>query len=162
MSDNYKELVKNLIVQYMEMKCRMSIKLHYQHSHLDYFRQNLGDVSEKHGERFHQDILAIEKRYQGRWKAAMMDDNICCLIRDDDNLHKRRKTFQCFLLTFIKNDYIVCLHICILVSCYNVKLPHCSLRFSYIVLQLTVYLGDYQFSLTEGERPELIQVASIN
>ena len=39
---------------------------------------NLGDVSEEHRERFHQDIL------------AMMGDYIWCLIRDDDKLHKRK------------------------------------------------------------------------
>ena len=89
-SDKYKELVENLIVRYAEMKCRMSIKLHYLHSHLDFFRPNLGDVSEEHGERFHQDILAMEKRYQGRWDAAMMGDYIWCLIRDDDKIHKRK------------------------------------------------------------------------
>ena len=27
-SDNYKELVENLIVRFADMKCRMSIKLH--------------------------------------------------------------------------------------------------------------------------------------
>jgi hypothetical protein len=32
----------------------MSVKLHYLHSHLEFFRQNLGDVSEEHGECFHQ------------------------------------------------------------------------------------------------------------
>ena len=89
-SDNYKEIVENLIVRYADMKCRMSIKLHYLHSHLEFFRPNLGDVSEEHGERFHQDILAMEKRYQGRWDAAMMGDYIWCLIRDDEKLHKRK------------------------------------------------------------------------
>jgi hypothetical protein len=89
-SDNYKELVENLIVRYAEMKCNMSIKLHYLHSHLDFFRPNLGDVSEEHGERFHQDILAMEKRYQGRWDVAMMGDYIWSLIRDDDKLYKRK------------------------------------------------------------------------
>lgn len=89
-SDNYKELVEDLIERYAEMKCRMSIKLHYLHSHLDFFRSNLGDVSEEHGERFHQDILEMEKRYQGRWDVAMMGDYIWCLIRDDDKLHKRK------------------------------------------------------------------------
>ena len=82
--------MENLIVRYADMKCRMSIKLHYLHSHLEFFRPNLGDVSEAHGERFHQDILAMEKRYQGRWDAAMMGDYIWCLIRDDEKLHKRK------------------------------------------------------------------------
>jgi len=35
-------------------------------SHLDFFPENLGKVSDEHGERFHQDILAMEKRYQGK------------------------------------------------------------------------------------------------
>ena len=65
-SDNHKELVENLIVCYAEMKCRMPIKLHYLHSHLDFFRPNLGDISEEHGKRFDQDISAMEKRYQCR------------------------------------------------------------------------------------------------
>ena len=46
----------------------------------EFFRPNLGDVSEEHDERFHQDIQAMEKKYQGRWDAAMMDDYFWCLI----------------------------------------------------------------------------------
>ena len=46
----------------------------------EFFRLNLGDVGEEHGERFHQDIQTMEKRYQGGWDAAMMDDYIWCLI----------------------------------------------------------------------------------
>ncbi|GBP38254.1 hypothetical protein EVAR_18134_1 [Eumeta japonica] len=34
----------------------MGIKLHYLHSHLDHYPENLGDLSEEQGERFHQDI----------------------------------------------------------------------------------------------------------
>jgi len=29
-------------------------------------------MSEEHGERFHQDIQVMEKRYQGRWDETMM------------------------------------------------------------------------------------------
>ena len=42
----------------------------------EFFRENLGQVSEEHGERFHQDIAAMEKRYQGRWDTVMMGDYI--------------------------------------------------------------------------------------
>jgi len=34
----------------------MSFKVHILKSHLNYFPENLGVVSEKHSERFHQDI----------------------------------------------------------------------------------------------------------
>jgi hypothetical protein len=61
----------------------MSVKLHYSHSHIQFFRPNLGDVSEEHGERFHQDIEAIDKRNQRRWDVAMMGDYIWGLVRTD-------------------------------------------------------------------------------
>ena len=54
----------------------MSLKVHFLHAHLNYFPQNLGDMSEEHGERFHQDIKSMETRYQSRWNISMMAD--CC------------------------------------------------------------------------------------
>ena len=42
------------------MGCRMSVKLHFLRSHLDFFQENLGDFSEEHGERFHQDIEPVK------------------------------------------------------------------------------------------------------
>jgi hypothetical protein len=89
-SINYKELVENMIDHYAKLGCRMSLKVHYLHSHLDFFRPNLGDVSEEHGERFHQDIKTMEKRYQGKWDAAMMGDYIWFLIRDDRKDHRKK------------------------------------------------------------------------
>lgn len=89
--ENYKELVDELLDSYRELGCRMSPKLHYLHSHLDFFRPNLGAVSEEHGERFHQDIQVMEKRYQGRWDEAMMGDYIWSLVRSDVSTHKRQK-----------------------------------------------------------------------
>ena len=41
----------------------MSLKIHFLHSHWDFFPPNLGAVSDEQGERFHQDIATIEKRY---------------------------------------------------------------------------------------------------
>ena len=51
-----------------------NLKLHFLHTHLDYFPENLGDFSEEQGERFHQDISEMEKRYQGRWVVNMKAD----------------------------------------------------------------------------------------
>ena len=45
----------------------MSLKIHFLHSHLDFFPEDCGAVSDEHGERFHQDISSMEKRYQGKW-----------------------------------------------------------------------------------------------
>ena len=55
-ADNYEDLVETLLQTYCKLGSRMSRKLHYLHSHLDFFRPNLVDVSEEYGERFHQDI----------------------------------------------------------------------------------------------------------
>ncbi|KAF2351930.1 hypothetical protein FHG87_017314, partial [Trinorchestia longiramus] len=57
-----------------DLRCRMSIKIHFLHSHLHNFKENLGDVSEEQGEHFHQDIKTMEERYQGRWDSHMMAD----------------------------------------------------------------------------------------
>ena len=40
----------------------MCLEMHILHSHLEFFIENLGDVSDEHRERFHQDIASIEKR----------------------------------------------------------------------------------------------------
>ena len=45
----------------------MSKKVHFLHSHLDRFLENLGDVSNKQDERVHQDIKVMEEQYQGLW-----------------------------------------------------------------------------------------------
>ena len=68
----------------------MSLKLHFLCSHLDFFQDNLGDFSEKHGERFHQDIKPMERRYQGRWDSAMMGDYLWCLMTHDTSAHKQK------------------------------------------------------------------------
>ncbi|EFN78793.1 hypothetical protein EAI_16704, partial [Harpegnathos saltator] len=42
----------------------INLKLHFLHSHLDYFPENLEDYSEEQGERFYRDIKEMECRYQ--------------------------------------------------------------------------------------------------
>jgi hypothetical protein len=39
----------NLIQHFKNLGCRMSITVHFLHSHLDFFRENLGAVSEEQG-----------------------------------------------------------------------------------------------------------------
>ena len=50
----------------------MCIELHYLHSHLDKYPENLEDFSDGQGERFNQDIITMEKRYKGRWDRHLM------------------------------------------------------------------------------------------
>ena len=74
--DDYAMVVSNLIESYEKRGCRMSLKLQFLHSHLDFFRDNLENVSEEYGERFHQDIQVMEKHYKGRWNDAVMADYV--------------------------------------------------------------------------------------
>ncbi|GFX51572.1 uncharacterized protein TNCV_5012761 [Trichonephila clavipes] len=48
-SDDHVELVESMISNLKVLGCNMSIKIHFLHSHLDRFPQNLGDFSEEHG-----------------------------------------------------------------------------------------------------------------
>ena len=68
----------------------MSVKLHFLCSHLNFFQENLADFSEEHGERFHQDIEPMEKRYKGRRDSGMMEDYIWSLVKEDKSGHKRK------------------------------------------------------------------------
>ena len=61
---NYQDVVQDLLTSHKDMWCNMILKIHFLESHLDFFPENLGEVSDEHGERFHQDILAMEKQYQ--------------------------------------------------------------------------------------------------
>ena len=65
-AQNYEELVNNLLQTYQKLGCNMSLKIHFLHSHSDFFPETCGAVSDEHGERFHQDISSMEKRYQGK------------------------------------------------------------------------------------------------
>ncbi|XP_076037944.1 uncharacterized protein LOC143030832 [Oratosquilla oratoria] len=66
--------VERLIKCYQDLGCNMSLKIHFLHSHLSFFPENAADVSDEHGERFHQDIASMENRYKGKWSPAMLAD----------------------------------------------------------------------------------------
>jgi hypothetical protein len=89
-AQNFDELIDDMLKSYKRMGCRMSLKIHFLHSHLDFFPPNLGDVSDEHGERFHQDISEMETRYQGRFNPNMMGDYCWFLQRETTATHKRK------------------------------------------------------------------------
>ena len=49
-ASNYKELVANLLSSSEDIGAKMSIKIHFLHSHLDRFPENLGALSDEQGE----------------------------------------------------------------------------------------------------------------
>ena len=93
-SDDCGNLVRQMIRNFQALGCRMSIKLHFLDSHLSYFPANLGAYIEEQGERFHQDIASMEKRYQGRWNVSMMTDYRWSLKRSNTTVDHRRKSLR--------------------------------------------------------------------
>ena len=89
--DNYIQLVTVLLQKCHQLGCNMSLKIHFLHSHLDFFPPSCGAVSDEHGERFHQDISVMEQRYQGRWNEAMLVDYCWFVFRDAPELVYKRK-----------------------------------------------------------------------
>ena len=71
-----------MLSKFKDLGAKTSMKVHYLFSHLGRFPTNLGDLSEEHGERFHQDIEVMEERQQGRWDAHVMVNYYWSLQRD--------------------------------------------------------------------------------
>jgi hypothetical protein len=51
---DYEDTISEVTENYRALGYNMSLKMHFLDSHLDFFRQNLGNVSDEHGERLHQ------------------------------------------------------------------------------------------------------------
>ena len=96
-ADNYKELVEDLLNSYEKLGCNMSLKIHFLHSHLEFFPRNCGAISDEHGERFHQTIAEMDNRYQGKWSPAMLADYCWTLARDSPQLVYKRQSKRCRL-----------------------------------------------------------------
>jgi hypothetical protein len=60
----YERNMKTLLEKLQALGCNMSLELHFLHSHLNYFPENLGALREEKGKRFHKGIKAMRRRYQ--------------------------------------------------------------------------------------------------
>lgn len=88
--DNIKAVIEHLLGKHRSVDCaihvnelmtsfetigvHMSLKIHFLNSHLDFFLKQLATESDEHGERFHQDIMYMEKRYRGKKLDHMLAD----------------------------------------------------------------------------------------
>jgi hypothetical protein len=61
---DYSDIMQNLLEQCKNLGCNVSVKLNSMHLQAHYFPQNLGSVSHKYYERFHQDMREMDKRSQ--------------------------------------------------------------------------------------------------
>ena len=64
-SDNYIEIISELLHCIEEFGASMSIQIHFLRWHLNYFPHNYVDYIQEQGEIFHQDIATMENRYKG-------------------------------------------------------------------------------------------------
>ena len=103
-AENYRLLVGNLSQAFQMLWWNMTVKIHFLHSHMDYFPDNLGAVSKEQGERFHQDIKTMGKRYQAYWSKSIMADYCWRLIREctDTTYSRRAKKRKLLICLFIE------------------------------------------------------------
>ena len=91
--------MKKLLGDYQAVGAKMSLKLHFLHSQIDFLPGNLGSVSDEHGERFHKDITVMEQRYSGKYTPSMMGafPGSCCVNVLDHTSERLGKViiFQC-------------------------------------------------------------------
>ncbi|ERL91387.1 hypothetical protein D910_08719, partial [Dendroctonus ponderosae] len=72
-----------LLSAYKALGCNFGLNL-------DVFPENLVAVSDEHGERFHQDIMYLERRYNGKWSEAMLAD-FCWSIRRENSMETMKE-----------------------------------------------------------------------
>lgn len=82
-SEHYELFVDNMLEAMSTMGVHMSLKIHFMRSHLDYFARQLATESDEQGERFHQDILVMEKRYKGKRLDHMLADYCWATVESD-------------------------------------------------------------------------------
>ena len=71
---DYQACIEKLLKSYEDMGCRMSLKIHFLHSHLNFFPPNHGEVSDEHGGRFHQDGEQLSRQMEPRHNGRLLLD----------------------------------------------------------------------------------------
>jgi len=92
-SSQYEKIVAKMVEDFENLGYLMNLKIHFLHSHLDKFPENLGGFNEEQSERF-RDIKVMETRYQGRWDEHMMADFCWTLKRDTPKENRKRKSLH--------------------------------------------------------------------
>lgn len=99
-------MVQNMLNNFKKPNCRMSLKLHLLHSGIVFCPNNRGAIRDEYGERFHQQISAIESRYWSQWILA----DYCWLFLVDhkivNNSDLERDSIKC-QLNAIRNIWLL-------------------------------------------------------
>lgn len=59
---------------YQDLESNISLTMHFLRSYMSFFQENARDGSDEHAERFHQDIVSMEKKYEVNWSSAPLAD----------------------------------------------------------------------------------------
>lgn len=81
---NYEEVIGDMLASFRRLKINMTPKIHYLHQHLDFFKDDLGKISDEHGERFHQQIKVFEERFQGKPIENMLAEYVWNGFQDEE------------------------------------------------------------------------------
>lgn len=84
-SEHYHLFVENMLDAMSTMGVHMSLKIHFLRSHLEYFAHQLSTESDEQGERFHQDIMQMEKRYKGKKPDHMLADYCWATVENESS-----------------------------------------------------------------------------
>ena len=101
---DYQACIEKLLKSYKDMGCRMSLKIPFLHSHLNFFPPNIGAVSDEHEERF-QDITKMESNYQGKWETSAGCSCVTSRRQNTPDL-LRKYTFDCVWYYELRNCVI--------------------------------------------------------
>ena len=92
---NYQDVVQDLLTSHKAIGCNISLLINFMESHLDFSPENFGKVCSEHGERFHHDIMAMEKQYQGKWISSMLVDYCWTRKKGVPDSKYWRKSYAC-------------------------------------------------------------------
>jgi len=90
-AENCRDMMADFVQSYKVIGFNMSSNVQLVDSPLDFFPENFGAESDKHGERFHQDISTMEMRYQGQWSPSTLADYCWTLRRHVPRAESIRK-----------------------------------------------------------------------
>ena len=116
-----------MLQSYKEMGARMSLKMHFLHSHLEFFAENNRDVSDELWERFHLEIKLIwskvgyQKTLVLQWWPIFVglfrEILTKTIVERDDAFNIFKHVLLNFDLTLNKTFGLVCLLLCLI--CYK-------------------------------------------
>ncbi|GBN58024.1 hypothetical protein AVEN_70902-1 [Araneus ventricosus] len=86
----YKIIVQCTLTAYEAKGCKMSLTVHFLHSHIECFPENLSAYSENQVQRFHQDVRVIERRYQRILDVKMLAGYFWMLRRETEDGKRKR------------------------------------------------------------------------